>query len=383
MDYEKYLKSLEGKIPKSILDELRENLEKYKPNKQETEKIIEKLLKVYKKSSYEPGEAVGIIAAQSISEPATQMTMRTYHFAGGAGIQVTLGLPKLIEVVDARRAPSTPAMKIYLEEEYNNREGAKKIANRIRETKLSDVVVEETTDLVNFVVELKLNRKKLEDLEIDDEELLKMLRKASRKYDVEIEGDILKVKPKKTGTIRDLQKVKLRALEAHLKGIRNVSQAVARETDEGWIIETLGSNLSKVLKMEGVDSTRTISNDIREVEETLGIEAARNAIVDECMYTLKDQGLDVDIRHIMLVADTMTADGEIKAIGRYGIAGEKGSVLARANFEVTVNHLTDAAIKGEVDPLESIVENVIINQVVPVGTGMCDLQFKPVKIGKK
>ncbi len=95
------------------------------------------------------------------------------------------------------------------------------------------------------------------------------------------------------------------------------------------------------------------------------------------MNTLKEGGLDVDIRHIILVADMMTADGNIKAIGRYGVAGAKGSVLARANFEETIKHLTRAAVSAEVDRLESIIENIMINQVAPVGTGMFDLVFKP------
>ena len=94
---------------------------------------------------------------------------------------------------------------------------------------------------------------------------------------------------------------------------------------------------------------------------------------------MREQGLDVDIRHIMLVSDVMTVDGDIKAIGRYGIAGMKGSVLARANFEETIKHLTKAAVTAEEDKLESIVENVMINQVVPAGTGMFDLIFKPPK----
>lgn len=106
----------------------------------------------------------------------------------------------------------------------------------------------------------------------------------------------------------------------------------------------------------------------------LGIEAARNAIIDEIVSTMREQGLEVDVRHIMLVADMMTLDGVIRPIGRHGIVGEKASVLARAAFEITTQHLFAAAERGgEVDPLNGVVENVLIGQPVPVGTGIVKL----------
>ena len=138
-----------------------------------------------------------------------------------------------------------------------------------------------------------------------------------------------------------------------------------------------------MLKIEEIDPRRVVSNDIREIEKNFGIEAARNSIVNELSSTLSDQGLDVDLRHLILVADMMTAAGTIRPIGRYGLSGNKRSVLAKANFETTVKHLTDAAIKGEEDVLDSIIENVIVNQVAPIGTSMCKLSYKSKKVKKK
>jgi DNA-directed RNA polymerase subunit A" len=112
------------------------------------------------------------------------------------------------------------------------------------------------------------------------------------------------------------------------------------------LLYTEGSNLAAVLRIKGVDTTRVYTNNIHEIEEVLGIEAARNAIIKEAMGVLEEQGLDVDIRHVMLIADMMTADGTIKQIGRHGVSGEKPSVLARAAFEVTINHLLEASVRG-------------------------------------
>ena len=155
-------------------------------------------------------------------------------------------------------------------------------------------------------------------------------------------------------------------------GIERVVIKKEKDTNE-YVLYSEGTNLPEVLRIPGVDVSRTSSNHIHEVAQTLGVEAARNAIIEEASKVLDEQGLDVDIRHIMLVADLMTVSGEIRQIGRHGISGEKESVLARAAFEVTVKHLIEAAVKGEEDNLRGITENVIVGQLIPVGTGAIDL----------
>jgi DNA-directed RNA polymerase subunit A" len=124
-----------------------------------------------------------------------------------------------------------------------------------------------------------------------------------------------------------------------------------------------------VLKIDGLDHTRAYTNSIQEVNEVLGVEAARNSIIEEASRTLDEQGLSVDIRHIMLVADLMTADGDVKAIGRHGISGRKSSVLARAAFEITAAHLLTAAMTGEEDHLDGVAENIIVGQRLHSGPG--------------
>ncbi|MFP4633644.1 MAG: DNA-directed RNA polymerase subunit A'' [Candidatus Aenigmatarchaeota archaeon] len=379
MDYEEKVKELEGELPKTVRSKLLEKMEEEELNKTEVEELIERTKESYREMRYDPGEPIGVVAAQSISEPATQMTMRTYHVAGAAGgVEITQGLPRLIEVVDARKTIKTPSMDIYLEEDYQTEEGAREVAGRVRETKLKDLISEDRIDLLNLVIEVEVNKGSLEDIGMETEEIVNKLNKGRGKYEVEAEDNLLKVVPKDDDiSVRDLQKMKNKILDKHLKGIKKIPQAVVSEEEGEWKIQTLGTNLKKVLKVEGVDPTRTVSADPREMEKVFGIEASRKTILKEAHKTIQEQGLDVDIRHIMLVADTMTVDGEIKAIGRYGVAGEKGSVLARASFEVTVRHLTEASIKGEVDELNSTVENVIINQTVPVGTGMYDVVYEP------
>ena len=122
-----------------------------------------------------------------------------------------------------------------------------------------------------------------------------------------------------------------------------------------------------------MDTTRTTTNDIHEIADTLGIEAARNALIEEAKSVLDEQGLDVDIRHVMLVADIMTASGEIYQVGRHGVSGKKASVLARAAFEITIPTIVDAAVKGTVDVFKGATESVIVGQNIPVGTGLIEI----------
>jgi len=132
-----------------------------------------------------------------------------------------------------------------------------------------------------------------------------------------------------------------------------------------------------VLSIEGVDPKRTKTNNIIEIYEVLGIEAARAAIINEIKRVLDEHGLDVDYRHILMVADAMTYTGKVRQVGRHGVAGEKGSILARASFEVTVKNLVEAAMRGEMDELKGVIENVIIeSRPIPIGTGAVKLKMR-------
>jgi DNA-directed RNA polymerase subunit A" len=131
--------------------------------------------------------------------------------------------------------------------------------------------------------------------------------------------------------------------------------------------------------MPEVDPTRTSSNSVHEIAAVLGIEAARNSITYELNQTLNEQGLSVDMRHNLLVADVMTNTGRVKAIGRHGISGAKTSVLARAAFEITSTHLLLAGLSGESDILTGVAENIIVGQPVHLGTGAVSVIYKPGK----
>jgi DNA-directed RNA polymerase subunit A' len=379
-DYiKKHLISVEEQLTPILLSQLKQTLAKANLTRKGVDQAISVTADRYKRALMEPGEAVGIVAAQSIGEPGTQMTLRTFHYAGVKEQNVTLGLPRLIEIVDARRIPSTPIMTIFLTGEYKkSKEGAVEIARQIIYTTLENLASAIYEDPVNEEIVVELSKSMMEDRNISMDELKDKLQ--MQNATVKIKGDTVHIKPKKVETLKRML-TKIPAF--HIKGVPDIKRVLVTEESGEWVIRTDGSNLSKVLEIQGVDTSRASTNNVHEIAKTLGVEAARNALVNEARGVLEDQGLDVDVRHVMLVSDMMTATGEVQQIGRHGISGKKASVLARAAFEITVPNIVEAAVKGESDPLEGVTENVIVGQSIPIGTGLVELYMSTFEKQKK
>ncbi len=365
----KRLKEVDSQLTTILVKELKKELARAKLTREGVDQAIKLTIENYKRALVEPGEAVGIVAAQSIGEPGTQMTLRTFHYAGVREQNVTLGLPRLIEIVDARRTPSTPIMSIHLDKEHRtSKEKATEVAREIIWTTMKDIAKTIYIDheLEEVIIEINLDTMENRAVSLDYLEDLIQIPNCT----VRVDGNRLVLKPVKPMNTKKL----FERVEAHhVKGIPNINRVLITEEEGKWVIRTDGSNLPRILEVHGLDPTRTITNNVHEISKTLGIEAARNVIIKEALGVLEEQGLDVDIRHVMLVADIMTATGEVRQIGRHGISGEKASVLARAAFEITVPNIVDAAIKGERDPLKGVTENVIVGQSIPIGTGLVDL----------
>jgi DNA-directed RNA polymerase subunit A" len=371
MIMDKVFENYADKLPLRMLKEIERKTKDLKVA--EIKKILEEAHNDYLLSQIEPGEAVGVIAAQSIGEPGTQMTMRTFHYAGVAELAVPQGLPRFIEIVDVRRAPTMPIMWIYLKK-GEDEAATVKFAKSLEEIS-TEKVAEVIEDFDNKLIILKFNYKKLEDEGLEISEVVKMIEKSLRKKAGKKEDNVITFELKTT-SLKSLRKYATKMRETKIKGVAGIKKAAVIKKDNEYMLQTEGTNLKEVLALPEVDHTRTTCNNIKEIENVLGIEAARESVLREAKKVLDDQGLDVDIRHLMLVADLMSSDGTIKAIGRQGISGEKTSVFARAAFEETVRHLLDAALKGIEDELKGVAENIIIGQPIPIGTGSVGLIMK-------
>jgi len=326
-----------------------------------------------KDSKISPGEAIGVVTAQSFGEASTQMVLRTFHFAGVAQMQVTLGLPRLIEILDARKKPATPSMEIYLSKDYNNEKEAKVIAEKIKEVMLKEIVSEIKIDFANKKIEMLLDSKALKSVHVGIGKIIERLNEKG----FNVKGNEQKISINASDMdFKTMYKLKEKIKETVISGVKDISQVIVTTRGKDYVILTFGSNLKEIMQIKGVDIERTTSNDIHDVEQVLGIEAARATIVSEIKKVLQGQGLDINDRHLKLVADAMTSSGIVKGVTRMGIISDKASILARATFETPDKQFINATIQGGTDELKSVIENILLNQVIPVGTGLPGLLVK-------
>lgn len=374
-----YLEELDIDLPmKVVVDIARRIIGTEIENEEDTcKKLLTTAHRMYTSHLMDQNESAGVMAAHSLGEPGTQMNMRTFHYAGVANVNVTQGLPRLIEIVDARRIPSTPSMDIpLLGVAAEDESVARLVASNIEVATLIEVAAV-SVDVDNMRVVITPNRRAMDQKRLTVDEIVEKLKKIKAvrgMVELTEEGIIIS---SDEPSFKKLQGIYDSVKNAKIKGIDGIRRAILSHEDGIYKIVTEGSNLKEVLKIPGVDADHVMTNSILEIADVLGIEAARNSIIREAKGTLGEAGLDVDIRHIMLVADLMTNDGYVKAIGRHGVSGKKSSVLARASFEITTAHLLYAAMVGEVDNLEGVTENIIVGQPVTLGTGAVNLVYSP------
>jgi len=375
-EHEDLIQGYNDKLPLTVLEEVRQSV----PADISKEKLVRVLAEVqdaYEVARANAGECVGLVSAESIGEPGTQMTLNTFHFAGVSEMNVTTGLPRIIEIFDAQKEIKTPMMEIYLNDKHNTLENVKKFALKIKETLLGELVEEYALNIFEQTLRVVLNKSLLKEYDLSAKDLVKNFKTKMKGFDIEVEDNqLIFVHKGKSEEMKELYSLKEKVKTIKIKGLKGIKQVLPVKRGDEYIVLTSGTNLKEVLELPEVDAERVTCNDINEVYHLLGIEAARQSIINEVYKVIESQGLNIDIRHIMLVADIMCATGILKGITRYGVVSEKASVLARASFETPIKHLINAALEGEVDNLTSVVENVMINQPVPLGTGLPGLVTK-------
>ena len=344
----------------------------------------------FDRSVITPGEAVGAIAAQSIGEPGTQMTLKTFHFAGVASMNITLGVPRIKEIINAVKDISTPIITAKL---VNSRSlvSARIAKGKLEKTLLGDIAyyVKEVFTPKGCYLSIKLDSAAIENLrlELDAEKIKQAIilygkLKLKEKHILVIRNDKIRIESAETSRDKlyfSIQELKCKLPKVMISGIPTIERAVINEDEKTNKLSLLieGYGLKEVMQTTGIDFRHCTTNHIMEAEEVLGIEAARRTIINEIKYTLKEHGIYVDPRHIALVADVMTFKGQILGITRFGVSKMRDSTLMLASFEKTTDHLFDAAFRGSYDPIQGVSERIIMGKPVALGTGLCSLIYNP------
>jgi DNA-directed RNA polymerase subunit A" len=284
-----------------------------------------------------------------------------------------MGLPRLIEIFDARKKPSSPKMEIYLKKEFNNEKDARIFAEKIKEVTLMEMASEINLDFTSKNIEIKIDKRGLKQSHITISKIAERLKEDGYKVREKEETIILNVSE---SGFKEIYKIKEKLKKLIITGVKGIKQILIIKRDKDYVIMTLGTNLKKIIEIKEVNKERTISNDLHEVAAILGVEAGRQLIINEITEVLNTQGLNIDIKHLKLVSDAMTNTGDIKGVTRMGIIAQKSSILARATFETPGRQFVNATIKGSEDKLISVIENIMLNQPIPVGTGLPGLLVK-------
>ncbi len=320
-----------------------------------------------------PGEAIGVVTSQSFGEASTQMVLSVFHSAGIAEMQVTQGLARLIEIFDARKKPSTPLMELYLERNANNEKDARTIAEKIREVQIEEIARKIKIDFTGKRIEVEVDSNLLKGVHAGIQKIVERLNEKG--YEAKA-NDLRIIVSIKDADFKGLYKIKEKLKKTIISGIKGISQVLVAKRERDYVILTSGSNLKEVMEVNGVNRDKIYTNDIYETADVLGIEAARQTIVKEIQKVLETQGLDINYRHLDLIADAMTSTGVVRGVTRMGIISSKSSIFARAAFETPDKQFINATIQGGRDELASVIENIILNQPVPVGTGLPGLLVK-------
>ena len=331
------------------------------------------------------GEPVGVIAAQSLGEPGTQMVLKLFHTVGISSSLATSGLPRLIELLDVKKKPSTPISRIRLMESYAKNFGkADEAAKKISEIKMRSITRRIAENFSKGKIQILLNSQALQAADITPGHVAARIRKDFG-LEAEVGENSAIVINTHTKNLKEIRAITVKLAKAIVNGIEGAGRAMVMQDQRTgeFYIESAGSNIEPIMKIEGVDGARIYTNDLMEMYRVFGIEAARNTLVNELKKTLEDQSITVNDRHLFLIADAMTASGGIQSIGRHGLVGNKESVFARAAFEETVKHLINAAAFGQVDYMRGVTENILIGKQIPLGTGSVKLAIKSKREGKK
>jgi DNA-directed RNA polymerase III subunit RPC1 len=374
------------------------------------DEFLARCVQKYDAKRIEPGSAVGAVGAQSIGEPGTQMTLKTFHFAGVASMNITLGVPRIKEIINASKNISTPIITATLACD-DDVKAARVVKGRVEKTTLGEVCkhIHVVFDPTACYLEVALDPDVIRALQLDvtvatvKRALLSTTKlKLKPNRVLERAGNVLHVLPPdasdaaaaRTAAARDavgpaaihrdafnLQNLRTAVPNVIVQGIPSVSRAVINDKGGGKLnLVVEGTDLRAVMATEGIEGTRTTTNHVMEAERTLGIEAARFCIIKEINDTMKAHGMSIDARHSMLLADVMTYKGEVLGITRFGMAKMKDSVLMLASFEKTTDHLFDAALRGRVDTIDGVSECIIMGIPMPVGTGMFKLRHRAMRL---
>jgi len=374
--------------------------------------LLSKIKEKFYRSLIEPGDMVGVLSAQSIGEPATQLTLNTFHFAGvGQKSNVTRGVPRVNELLNLTHNPKIQTMTIALHSRYkHDQKFALSVRSALEMTRLQDIVHDMAVKFCErrgFIMILEINKQMLFDYDLDLIDVFAKLL-VVREYNMDIscnhQNDDSKVlqfvielldKDEENGFAIFMALEKNLLSKLLVKGVTSIKNCVLRKQDRftvtedrclvketDYVIDAEGTNLALVMLDPHCDATKCTTNNVWEVYRVLGIEAARNVLIREITDVISE-GSYVNPRHIELLCEMMTQNGTLTSVDRHGFSRGDIGPLAKCSFEETDLQLYKAAIFGETDTIHGVSSNIMLGQVAKYGSGVLDIYLDEELIDEK
>ena len=413
---------------------------KMRLTKQMFDELLTEIQFRYIKSSVHPGEMVGTLAAQSIGEPTTQLTLNTFHSAGTAKANATAGVPRIVELLSASHNPKNPMNIVYLDTAIaTSQVTAISKMKDIQKTTLRDITksvriyhdpnplstdtaVQEDREILQsyqkfsiaqgntctspWIMRLELDPTEMVARQIIDMTMIaakvennKVLKVFSCVHsDTNIDGKMI-LRIVFTGdmvkNVLSLRFIEDKLLDTVLRGVEGIGRVYIREVNDEliydeklggytpqrqYVLDAEGTNLLDLATVPGVDPMRNWSNDIHEILEVFGIEAVRVGLYEEFMEVFKSGGESVNYHHMITLVDTMTYLGRIMEANRFGMNKGENGVLAKSSFEETSKILFNAALSADFDNMKGVSANIMFGQKPPCGTGFVDILVDETKL---
>ena len=380
--------------------------------------LSEEIEKQHRQTLAPAGECVGVLTAQSIGERQTQLTLNTFHSAGLAVSTVLTGVPRFSQLVNATKEPKSVVCQVYFKKNNSSISQLRKsIGHSISQITIKDLYLSTSISLdkktepwykmfkmiysdrfteYKCCITYKLDPNKLFEKYIT---LKDIAQKIEEEYDdlvcvfsgmdecqLDIFVDVSSINLNEEISYLNLENkeriymeevVMINLNNLILFGIPKINNFFFKKDDrnkdtkkEKWMIETDGSNFRKLLSHPLIDYKNIISNNMWDIYETLGIEAAREFLIEEFMYVVSSDGTYINDRHIKLLVDTMTIAGTIWPISRYGMKREQTGPLAKASFEECLDNLLKAGANNEIETTQGVSASIICGKRSKIGTGM-------------
>jgi DNA-directed RNA polymerase II subunit RPB1 len=408
-------------IKNNIISKMRKSLEKIEVYPELIPDLQKEIIRQYYKTQIQAGDSVGIVTAQSIGERQTQSTLNTFHSAGISVKTVIAGVPRFSELLNATQEPKAKSCFIYLNKKFKT---IKDLRDSITHTFTELTLKRLSTDVkVNIMksgvddwyeifssiyndkyknfdsyIRFYLNTELLYEFSLTLENIADKLEGEYEDLTCVFSPDYLGIldvytnvseitEDKEYLTLEDCRLIYIeddvipQLLNTQINnGIPGIEDIYPTKKDDEWMLESEGSNLKYVLCHDMVDKVRTISNNMWEIYSVLGIEAARNFLIEEFCGVVSSDGTYVNDSHIKLLVDIMTYTGNITSISRYGLKKENCGPLAKASFEESLDNFLKAGVYGEVESIKGVSASVILGKVPKIGSGLCDLLVDVTKL---